>query len=77
MWTPLLEEYGLGWEIVDVDGLRLVSHTGAYDGFVSVIGLLPEEGVGFVLLVNAEEGGGDLTDEAAQEFASIYATTQD
>lgn len=77
MWRPLLEEYGLGWEIVDADGLGLVSHTGAFDGFVSVIGLLPEEGVGFVLLVNAEESGGDLTDEAAQEFASIYATAQD
>jgi CubicO group peptidase (beta-lactamase class C family) len=77
MWTPLLEEYGLGWEIVDADGLRLVSHTGAFDGFVSVIGLLPEEGVGFVLLVNAEESGGDLTDEAAQEFARIYAATDE
>ncbi len=77
MWTPLLEQYGLGWEIVDADGLRLVSHTGAYDGFVSVIGLLPEEGVGFALLVNAEEGGGDLTEAAAQEFARIYATTRD
>ena len=72
MWTPLLEEYGLGWEIVQAGGMRLVSHTGAVDGFVSVIGLLPEEGVGFVLLVNAEEGGGDLTDEAAEEFAKIY-----
>lgn len=77
MWTPLLEEYGLGWEIVDADGLRLVSHTGAFDGFVSVIGLLPEKGVGFVLLVNAEESGGDLTDEAAQEFARIYAATDE
>lgn len=76
MWTPLLENYGLGWEIVDADGLRLVSHTGAFDGFVSVIGLLPEEGVGFVLLVNVEESGGDLTDEAAQEFARIYSQSQ-
>ncbi|MBX3052081.1 MAG: beta-lactamase family protein [Caldilineaceae bacterium] len=73
MWTPLLEEYGLGWEIVQADGLRLVSHTGAFDGFVSVIGLLPEAGVGFVLLVNAEEGGGDLTEAAAQAFAKFYS----
>ncbi len=72
MWTPLLEEYGLGWEIAEVDGLRLVSHTGAYDGFVSVIGLLPEAKVGFVLLVNEEEAGGDLTDAAAQAFAELY-----
>ena len=76
MWTPLREEYGLGWEITQVKGLRLVSHTGAFDGFVSVIGLLPEEGVGFALLINAEEGGGDLTDEAAQEFAKIYSQSQ-
>ena len=72
MWTPLLEEYGMGWEIVEVDGLRLVSHTGAYDGFVSVIGLLPDAKVGFVLLVNAEEGGGELTDDAAYQFAEYY-----
>ena len=76
MWTPLLESYGLGWEMAKVDGQRLVSHTGAFDGFVSVIGLLPEEGVGFVLLVNDEEGGGDLTDAAAQEFAKIYSESK-
>ena len=76
MWTPLLEDYGLGWEITDVDGLRLVSHTGAFDGFVSVIGLLPDEGVGFVLLVNEEENGGVLTDEAAQKFAELYRASK-
>lgn len=71
MWTPLLEEYGMGWEIVEADGLRLVSHTGAYDGFVSVICLLPDAKVGFVLLVNVEEGGGELTEEAAYQFAEM------
>lgn len=72
MWRPRLEDYGLGWEIVETDGMRLVSHTGAYDGFTSVIGLLPEEGVGFVLLVNEEEAGGALTEAAAKEFVRNY-----
>lgn len=77
MWRPRLEAYGLGWEIVEVDGMRLVSHTGAYDGFTSVIGLLPEEGVGFVLLVNEEEAGGDLTEAAAREFVRAYTAGQE
>lgn len=72
MWRPRLEDYGLGWEIVEIEGRRLISHTGAFDGFTSVIGLLPEEGVGFVLLVNEEEAGGVLTEAAAREFARIF-----
>lgn len=73
LWRPQLEEYGLGWEIQPVDGGRLISHTGAYDNFVSVIALLPEAGYGFVLLVNSEDAGLDLTEIAAARFAEFYS----
>lgn len=72
LWRPQLEEYGLGWEIQAVAGGRLISHTGAYDEFVSVIALLPEAGYGFVLLVNSEEAGLELTEVAADRFAEFY-----
>lgn len=73
LWRPQLEEYGLGWEIQPVDGGRLISHTGAYDNFVSVIALLPEAGYGFVLLVNSEDAGLELTEIAADRFAEFYS----
>ncbi len=63
-WQPHLENYGLGWEIQEYHGSKLIFHTGAYDDFVSVIGFLPEFEVGFVILVNSEEAGENLVEAA-------------
>ncbi len=44
--------YGLGWGLSDYHGRLRVGHTGGYDGMVSVIQMLPEEKLGFIMLTN-------------------------
>jgi len=48
--------YGHGWRLTDVDGTAKVSHTGTLSGMYSAVTLLPELGVGFVMLVNGNAG---------------------
>jgi CubicO group peptidase (beta-lactamase class C family) len=50
-------DYGLGWVLRDYHGRKLVGHTGGVGGFVSRVMLVPEEGLGVVVLTNAEEDG--------------------
>ncbi len=49
--------YGLGWDIQDYEGRRIVSHTGGTDGFVTSVTLLPEEKLGVVVLTNTDMNG--------------------
>ena len=46
--------YGYGWRLTDVDGTWKVSHTGTLSGMYSSLTLLPEKGVGIVILANGE-----------------------
>jgi CubicO group peptidase (beta-lactamase class C family) len=48
--------YGLGWFLTDVKGTRQVSHTGAMEGMVTQVTLLPELKLGIVVLTNQESG---------------------
>jgi CubicO group peptidase (beta-lactamase class C family) len=48
--------YGHGWRLSDVDGTQKVAHTGTLSGMYSAVSLLPERGVGFVILINGEAG---------------------
>lgn len=56
-------KYGLCLEIGKTEnGLALVSHTGSFDNFNSVIGWFPDKKVAFVLMTNGESTGiTDLT----------------
>lgn len=45
--------YGLGWSMFDYHGKKIVTHNGGYDGMISQTVMIPEEGVGFVILTNA------------------------
>jgi hypothetical protein len=47
-----LMSYGLGWMIHDYRGKKLVEHGGGIDGMRSQVGLLPELGLGVVVLTN-------------------------
>lgn len=71
-WQPYLENYGMGWEIKTYEGIKIISHEGAYDDFVSIIGFMPEENIGFVILVNSEETG-EITEEAQLILAELLA----
>lgn len=48
----LLYAYGIGWSVLSYRGHYYVSHDGGIDGFTSVVGLLPNERVGIVVLAN-------------------------
>ena len=44
--------YGLGWELMEYGGAKVVSHGGGYDGMISKTVLVPEKNLGFVILTN-------------------------
>lgn len=47
------EDVGLGWIVADRHGERLVHHTGGTVGATSYMALLPERGLGLVVLANS------------------------
>jgi CubicO group peptidase (beta-lactamase class C family) len=46
--------YGLGWFLEDYSGRKVVAHTGGVNGFVTSVALVPEEGLGIVVLTNTD-----------------------
>lgn len=48
------EAYALGWYTHCYRGERIFHHTGSIRGFRSILALLPERGLGFIALVNAD-----------------------
>jgi CubicO group peptidase (beta-lactamase class C family) len=62
MREPLTEagnfgrSYGLGWSVWDVDGLRIVDHGGATNGFRAQLTVVPGRGFALVQLTNGESG---------------------
>jgi len=44
--------YGLGWGLSDFHGRMRVAHTGAIDGMITGISLIPDEKLGVVVLTN-------------------------
>ncbi|MFN2399372.1 MAG: serine hydrolase [Gemmatimonadaceae bacterium] len=52
------QTYGLGWFLEDYRGREVVHHGGNIDGMSALVGMLPEEDVGVVILSNA--GGSPL-----------------
>jgi CubicO group peptidase (beta-lactamase class C family) len=48
--------YGLGWSLNDYLGRKVTTHGGGYDGMYSQVALVPEEGLGIVVLTNGMTG---------------------
>ena len=46
--------YGLGWNVWDYNGRKVVSHGGGLDGMISRTAMMPEENLGLVVLTNSE-----------------------
>ncbi len=46
------KSYGLGWELQDYEGYKVVSHGGGYDGMISKSFFIPEKKIGVVILTN-------------------------
>jgi CubicO group peptidase (beta-lactamase class C family) len=58
-WTPQIAiagevTYGMGWMLREHDGRKVVEHGGNIDGFTAQVSLMPEENVGYVLLMNLD-----------------------
>lgn len=49
--------YGLGFFLSDVAGYKQVTHTGGLEGMVTQITMIPEIGLGIIVLTNQQEGG--------------------
>jgi CubicO group peptidase (beta-lactamase class C family) len=45
--------YGLGWVLIDYNGYKVVYHSGALDGMISRVVLVPEINLGLVVLTNS------------------------
>lgn len=45
--------YGLGWDLFDLHGKKIINHSGGLDGMISHICIVPEEKFGFVVLTNS------------------------
>ncbi len=56
--------YAMGWQVQDYRGRTLVQHGGAIDGMRSRVALVPEEGIGLVILTN--RGGGNILFDAVR-----------
>ncbi|HEY8563379.1 MAG TPA: serine hydrolase [Pyrinomonadaceae bacterium] len=44
--------YGLGWFLREWNGMKVVEHGGNIDGFNSLVAMIPEKKLGFVMLTN-------------------------
>ena len=66
--------YGYGWRLADVDGAFKVAHTGTLMGMYSAVTMLPDKGVGFVILINGE---GDEARTVLTEVLVKYYTKRD
>ncbi len=53
---PNFMGYGMGWQLSDYQGSRMVWHTGGWPGQVSRVTLVPDQNLGIVVLTNAEVG---------------------
>lgn len=45
--------YGLGWDLFDYHGKKIINHSGGLDGMISQVVLVPEDSLGFVILTNS------------------------
>lgn len=46
------KSYGMGWGLMDYKGMKVISHSGGYDGMISFTAFVPEAELGFVILTN-------------------------
>ena len=54
--APASPAYGLGYDVRDVRGVRIVGHGGANDGWMAHLAVVPESGDGLVVLTNGSNG---------------------
>jgi CubicO group peptidase (beta-lactamase class C family) len=65
--------YGLGWQLEDYNGRKIVRHDGGANGFVTSVCLVPEENLGIVVLTNTDANWmyGGLRHQLLQAFLGM------
>lgn len=53
--------YALGWGVTDWNGHNVLTHSGGIDGFNSLVGVMPDQKLGFALLTNVSSSPIGLT----------------
>lgn len=51
---PHVTAYGLGWFLEDYRGEWVVFHTGSIDGYVALVGMIPDRRLGIVVMANVD-----------------------
>ncbi|MBN2416107.1 serine hydrolase [bacterium] len=90
MWTPQtllraggggfyrthFRAYALGWGVRDINGLLEVSHTGGLLGMVTQVSMVPEIGLGIIVLTNQQSAGAfaSITDQIKDAFLGVSGT---
>jgi CubicO group peptidase (beta-lactamase class C family) len=70
MLTPVLDHWGLGWQLSDTDGQKAFQHGGSNAGFRCMLLGYREGGRGAVVMTNGDSG----SQAAGEIFSSIAAT---
>ncbi|MCF6212901.1 MAG: serine hydrolase [Flavobacteriaceae bacterium] len=69
--------YGLGWNVMDLNGYMVFSHTGGLPGMLSKILLIPEMGLGIIVLTNTDPGGGAFFSAVTNTIRDSYLGLDD
>ena len=69
--------YGLGWEIINIDSYKIISHNGGLDGMTSQIVVIPDKKCAIVILANSSSAlpivlGYELTHKILMNSPSEY-----
>jgi CubicO group peptidase (beta-lactamase class C family) len=73
--NTLFKAYGLGWRLADVEGVKVVSHTGTLSGFQASVALVPSQDLAIVLLNNGSNSG--ARGAVMQHILKAYLTPND
>jgi len=65
--------YGLGWEVADLNGHKMVSHTGGLPGMVTQVTMIPDLKLGIIVLTNQQSGLAfmAITDQIKDKYLNI------
>jgi CubicO group peptidase (beta-lactamase class C family) len=55
--SPAPHGYGFGWGVGEYRGKRYIDHTGQSDGMYALIAMMPQDGLGIVVLTNTSKAG--------------------
>ncbi len=72
----IIEGYGMAWGVGSFNGHRLCQHGGGYAGASAYMAMLPEDGLGLVVLMNASGAARGLMDIVAIEFLERMTETK-